>query len=127
MAGRTFVPPPPFPAVYGPSASIALGLGLFGGFGAGLYALGVFAFGWPAQPFPALVQAHGQVQTLGLAGLLILSVGGLLLPAFWRARLERPGAISFGGGLVGLGLLTQLIGQPLGSSPVRPVLLVLAA
>ena len=127
MAQRLFVPAPPFPAAYGPAAAMALSLGLFGGFAIGLYALGGLAFGWPAGRYAALVQAHGQVQTLGLAGLLILSVGGLLLPAFWRARLQRPRVVRYGGGLVGLGLLCQLIGQPLETGPARQALLALAA
>ena len=45
MAQRVFVPAPPFPPAYGRAATIALGLGLFGGFVTGLYALGVPAFG----------------------------------------------------------------------------------
>jgi hypothetical protein len=127
VAQRTFVPAPPFPAVYGLSAALALGLGLFGGFAVGLYALGGLAFGWPAARYAALVQAHGQVQTLGLAGLLILGVGALLLPGFWRAKITRPRVISYGGGLVGVGLLAQLVGQPLDPSPARQALLALAA
>jgi hypothetical protein len=127
MAQRVFVPAPPFPAVYGPAAAMALGLGLVGGFAVGLYALGGPAFGWPAGRYLALVQAHGQVQTLGLAGLLILGVGALLLPGFWRAKVSRPPVISYGGGLIGLGLFAQLIGQPLDSGAVRQLLLALAA
>jgi hypothetical protein len=127
VAQRTFVPAPPLPAVYGLSAALALGLGLGGGFAVGLYALGGPAFGWPAARYLALVQAHGQVQTLGLAGLLILGVGALLLPAFWREKLGHPRAISYGGGLVGCGLIAQLIGQPLDPSIARSILLVLAA
>src|SRR5690349_7016987 len=119
---RLFVPAPPFPAVYGLSAALALGLGLFGGFAIGLYALGGLAFGWPAGRYAALVQAHGQVQVFGLAGLLILGVGALLLPGFWKARLARPQVISYGGALVGVGLLAQLLGQPLDPSPARQIL-----
>jgi hypothetical protein len=122
-----FVPGPPFPQAYGLTAAMALGLGLAGGFAAGLYALGALAFGWPAASYAPLVQAHGQVQTLGLAGLLIVGVGGILLPGFWRVKLTRPGAIPFGGGLVSLGLLAQLIGQPLAPGTARAGLLLLAA
>lgn len=124
---RLFVPAPPFPAAYGPSAALALGLGLFGGFVVGLYALGGLAFGWPNGRYAALVQAHGQVQTLGLAGLLILGVGGLLLPGFWRTKLPRPRVISYGGALAGVGLTCQVVGQPLDPGPARQVLLALAA
>jgi hypothetical protein len=124
---RFFVPAPPFPAVYGTSAALALGLGLFGGFAVGLYALGVVALGWPAGRYASLVQAHGQVQTLGLAGLLILGVGALLLPGFWKARLTHPQTVSYGGGLAGLGLISQLVGQPLDPGIVRQGLLALAA
>src|SRR5437764_1641087 len=127
VAQRVFVPAPPFPPAYGRTAAVALGLGVFGGFAVGLFALGGPAFGWPAGRYLALVQAHGQVQTLGLAGLLILAVGGLLLPGFWRARLARPGVISSGGTLVGLGLIAQLLGQPLDPGLVRTVLLGVAA
>jgi hypothetical protein len=127
VAQRTFVPAPPFPAVYGTAAAVALGLGLAGGFAVGLYALGGPAFGWPAERYLGLVQAHGQVQTLGLAGLLILGVGALLLPGFWRAKLARPHVISYGGGLVGVGLLAQLLGQPLDAGTFRTGLLVLGA
>ena len=122
-----FVKGPPFPAVYGPAAALALGLGLVGGFAVGLYALGGPAFGWPAGRYLALVQAHGQVQTLGLAGLLILGVGALLLPGFWRAKVARPHIISYGGGLVGAGLLAQLVGQPLDPGLARSLLLIVAA
>jgi hypothetical protein len=73
------------------------------------------------------VQAHGQIQTLGLVGLLILGVGGRLLPGFWRVRLSHPSVISRGAGLVGCGLIAQLIGQPLDPGVARMVLLVLAA
>lgn len=124
---RPFVPAPPFPAVYGTTAALALSLGLFGGFSVGLYALGVLAFGWPAGLYAPLVQAHGQVQVFGLAGLLILGVGGLLLPGFWRARLNRPQVVSYGGGLVGVGLIAQVVGQPLESGLLRQVLLAVAA
>jgi hypothetical protein len=93
----------------------------------GLSALGGGAWGGPPERYAALVQAHGQVQVFGLAGLLILGVGALLLPGFWKARLARPQVISYGGGLVGVGLLAQLVGQPLEPSPVRQILLALAA
>src|SRR4051794_38797566 len=126
-APRSFVPAPPFPAVYGPAAAMSLGLGVFGGFAVGLYALGAPDFGWPVGRYAALVQVHGQVQVLGFAGLLILGVGSLLLPAFWRARLANPGAVARGGGLVGLGLIAQLIGQPLNAGSVRWALLLMGA
>jgi hypothetical protein len=126
-AQRVFVPAPPFPPAYGRAATIALALGLFGGFLTGLYALGVPAFGWPAQAFGPLVQAHGQIQILGFAGLLILGVGGLLLPGFWRAKLAHPKALATGGWLVGIGLLAQLLGQPWPAGPLRSVLLAVAA
>jgi hypothetical protein len=127
MAQWRLGPAPPVPPSYGGTAAVALGLGLFGGFGIGLYALGGLAFGWPASGFAPLTQAHGQVQVLGLAGLLIFGVGSLLLPAFWRAKLDRPAAVPVGGGLVGVGLLAQLVGQPLAQGDVRVVLLALAA
>jgi hypothetical protein len=117
-AQRVFVPPPPFPPAYGGAAAIALGLGLFGGFLTGLYALGAPAFGWPATAYLALVQAHGQIQILGFAGLLIVGVGGLLLPGFWRAKLANPGALSAAG---------WLVGQPWEAGPLRTGLLALAA
>lgn len=126
-APRLFVPAPPFPPAYGRAASIALGLGLFGGFLTGLYALGAPAFGWPGQAYASLVQAHGQIQTLGFAGLLIVGVGGLILPGFWRAKLANPAALSVAGWLVGVGLLAQLVGQPLSPSMIRTLLLVVAA
>lgn len=127
MAQRMFVPAPPLPPAYGRAATIALGLGLFGGFVTGLYALGVPAFGWPAGMYGPLVQAHGQIQMLGFAGLLIVGVGGLLLPGFWRAKLANPGALSTAGWLVGIGLLAQLLGQPWDMGIVRALLLVVAA
>jgi hypothetical protein len=125
--GQLFVPGPPFPKAYGLTAAVALGLGLGAGFVAGLYALGALAWGWPGASYAPLVQAHGQVQTLGLAGLLILGVGGILLPGFWRVRLTRPGAIPLGGTVAGLGLLAQVIGQPLSPGMGRTMLLLAAA
>src|SRR4051812_24394867 len=123
----SFVPGPPFPKPYGLTAAMALGLGLAGGFAAGLYALSALAFGWPAASYAPLVQAHGQIQTLGLSGLLIVGVGGILLPGFWRGKLTHPGAVPLGGGLVSVGLLAQLVGQPLVAGPARVALLVVAA
>jgi hypothetical protein len=58
-AQRLFVPAPPFPGAYGPTAAMALGLGTFAGFAVGLYALGGLAFGWPAGRYASLIQAHG--------------------------------------------------------------------
>ncbi|MFN8632666.1 MAG: hypothetical protein U0893_02340 [Chloroflexota bacterium] len=124
---RTFVPAPPLPPAYGPAAMVALALGVFGGFAVGLYALGGPAFGWPAQRYAALTQAHGQIQTLGLIGLLVMGVGGLLLPGFWKTKLDRPRALSAGAGLVGTGLAAQLVGQPLDPGPIRELLLVVGA
>ena len=118
---------PPVPTAYGGTTAVALGLGTIGGFGIGLYALGALAFGWPAAAYAPLTQAHGQVQVLGLAGLTIVGVGSLLLPAFWREKLGRPSAVPVGGAIVGLGLLAQLVGQPLAAGAARTVLLMLAA
>src|SRR5438093_266253 len=118
-ADGLFVPAPPVPPAYGLTAAVALGVGLFGGFAAGLYALGVVAFGWPGQAFVPLVRAHGQAQVLGLAGLLIFAVGGLLLPGFWKVKLARPGRVPRGALLVGLGLACELVGRPLSGGPAR--------
>src|SRR5579884_3876262 len=125
--GGLFTPAPPLPRGYGRTAAVALGIGLFGGFVAGLYALGMLAFGWPAGRFAAVVQAHGQAQTLGLAGLLILGVGAILLPGFWSAKLAHPERIPRAALLVGVGLAAQLIGQPLEPGLLRALLLALAA
>ncbi len=122
-----FGPSPPVPRAYGLTAAIALTVGLFGGFLAGLYVLGVYAFGWPAERVLPLVQAHGQAQVLGFSGLLIVGVAGILLPGFWSVRLAHPGRIPAGGLLVGLGLAAQLIGQPFLDGAPRLTVLMLAA
>ena len=91
----------------------SLALALVAGFSIGLYLVLGFAFGLPLTPgTPALMQAHGQVQSLGFIALFILAVGVQLFPRFHANRLDRPGQVSLGGLLLALGVALRVIAQP---------------
>ena len=104
--------------------SLALALGV--GFSIGLYLLLGFAFGLPLAPStPALMQVHGQVQSLGFVALFIMAVAVQLFPRFHASRLDRPAQVSLGGLLVALGIVLRVVGQPLlPPSTLRPALLI---
>jgi hypothetical protein len=91
------------------------------GFSLGLYLIIGFAFGLPlAASTPALMQVHGQVQTLGFLFLFIVAVGVQLFPRFLGSPLKRPALVSTGGLLVASGIVLRVLGQPLPSAePLR--------
>jgi hypothetical protein len=105
---------------------ISLALALGAGFSIGLYLILGFSFGLPVAPAtPALMQLHGQVQSLGFVAPFIMAVGVQLFPRFHASRLERPAQVSIGGLLLALGLILRLLGQPLlPSETLRPAILV---
>jgi hypothetical protein len=106
--------------------SVALAVAL--GFSTGLYLVLGFAFDLPLVPStPALMQVHGQAQSLGFVGLFIIAVGAQLFPRFHAGRLDRPVQVSLGGLLLALGVLLRFISQPLMPTVgVRPLLLVMS-
>lgn len=104
--------------------SLALALGA--GFSIGLYLILGFAFGLPLAPStPALMQVHGQVQSLGFVALFIMAVGVQLFPRFHASRLDRPSQVSLGGLLLALGIVLRVTGQPLPpTAALRPAILI---
>jgi hypothetical protein len=104
----------------------SLALALAGGFSIGLYLILGFAFGLPLAPStPALMQVHGQVQSLGFVALFIMAVGVQLFPRFHSSLLDRPAQVSVGGLLLALGIALRLVGQPLiPPSAPRPAMLI---
>lgn len=93
----------------------SLALALAGGFGLGLYLmLGLAGLGIPLSAgTPALMQVHGQVQTVGFVTLFIMAVGVQLFPRFHATRLDRPAWVSLGGLGVAVGVTVRLLSQPL--------------
>ena len=100
-------------------------LGTVGGFSTGLLLLLPVAFRVPIElPWLPLAQVHGQVQTLGFAGLFILAVGTVIFPRFlgtphWDARRAE-----LGGLLLAAGVVLRAVSQPLDPSPLRSATLV---
>ncbi|MCX6023962.1 MAG: hypothetical protein NTZ05_19970 [Chloroflexi bacterium] len=107
---------------------VSLVLALLGGFGLGACMVLAFA-GWlPVTPnIPALMQVHGQVQTVGFLVLFILAIAVQLFPRFHNTRLRHPRLIAAGGLLAGAGVTLRAVGQPLDLSGARTVLLALSA
>ncbi len=106
----------------------SLALALTAGFGLGLYMLLAFAFHLPLpMSTPALMQVHGQVQTLGFVALFIMGAGAMLFPSFHAAPLDRPRLVSAGGLIVAVGLVLRVIAQPADPALWRSVILVGAA
>jgi hypothetical protein len=106
---------------------ISLVLALLGGFGLGLVLLLSFVLrmGLPLG-VGALIQAHGQVQTLGFVTLFIMAVATRLLPRFHGADLEHGSLVSLGGLLLATGVVLRAVGQPLPPTSGRSVVLVLS-
>jgi hypothetical protein len=102
-------------------------LALAAGFSIGLYLIIGFGFGLPLSPStPALMQVHGQVQSLGFVALFIMAVGVQLFPRFHSSRLDRPAQVSLGGLLLAFGIVLRVVGQPLLLQPTRDGLLRIA-
>lgn len=92
---------------------VSLALALFAGFGLGLYLLLGFAFHVPLPAStPALMQAHGQAQTMGFVALFVMAVAAQLIPSFHGAPLDRPMLVAFGGLALAAGVVLRVIAQP---------------
>ena len=106
-------------------ARASIVLGTVAGFGVGLLLLLPVAFRVPLElPWLPLAQVHGQVQTLGFAGLFILAVATVIFPRFlgtpdWDARGAELGGLLLAGGVV-----LRAISQPLEASPLRSATLI---
>lgn len=74
-----------------PFVRAAIGVALLGGFGLGAALFGAIAYCVPLGPWwVAAAQAHGHLQLVGWAGLLVLGVGFHFLPRLRGAPLARP-------------------------------------
>src|SRR5919204_6063093 len=108
-------------------ARLSLALGSVAGFGLGLLLLLPVAFRLPlALPWLPLAQVHGQVQTLGFAGLFIFAVGTVIFPRFLAAPDWDARQAELGGLLLAAGVVLRAISQPLDPSAVRSVGLLLS-
>jgi hypothetical protein len=105
---------------------VSLALALVGGFGLGLVLLFSFVLRMPLPlSVGALIQAHGQVQTLGFVTLFIVAVATRLVPRFHGADLQHGSLVSLGGLLLACGIVLRAVGQPLPASALRSGMLVL--
>lgn len=103
-------------------------LGATAGFTLGLTLLWAVALGRAADlSWPALVQAHGQVQVIGFVGLFVLGTAAQLLPGFLSRPLTHPQSIIWGGYLIGSALLVRAVAQPLDPGLARAIGLWLSA
>src|SRR6185295_3033438 len=101
-------------------ARISLVLDSVAGFGLDLVLLLPVAFRLPVElRWLPLVQVHGQVQTLGFAGLFIFAVGTILFPRFLGVPSWNAGRAARGGLLLAAGVTLRALSQPLEPSPFR--------
>jgi hypothetical protein len=108
--------------------ALALTMAVLPGFGTGLLLVLVAGAGLPVSvAWPQLAQSHGQVQTFGFVLLFIVAVGLQLFPRFLGAPLIHPWRAGWGASLVAISLLAREVAQPLPQTPVRQLLLVVAA
>ena len=108
-------------------ARTSLLLGTVAGFGVGLVLLLPVAFQLPIDvPWLPLAQVHGQVQTLGFAGLFIFAVGTVIFPRFLGALRWDVRRAELGGLLLALGVTLRALSQPLDPSGLRATLLLLS-
>ncbi len=113
---------------YGLVLRLSLALSLVAGFGLGLYLLLGLALRFPLPPStPALLQAHGQAQALGLMLLFVLAVGVHLFPRFHARPLDRPIQVSVGALLLTSGVTLRAVAQPFEPSVARGVAVVVGA
>lgn len=119
-----------------PFVRAAIGVALLGGFGLGAALFGAIAYRVPLGPWwVAAAQAHGHLQLVGWAGLLVLGVGFHFLPRLRGAPLARPLCARAVLWLLLTGLAMRGLAQPMlaavGTAPVsgalRAVLLAAAA
>ena len=108
-------------------ARASLVLGTLAGFSLGLLLLLLVAFRLPLDlPWLPLAQVHGQVQTLGFAGLFIFAVGTVIFPRFLAAPDWDARQAELGGLLLAAGVALRAATQPLDSSAARSVGLLLS-
>jgi uncharacterized protein involved in response to NO len=106
-------------------AGASLSLGTLGGFGLGLLLMLSVAFGLPSDlPWLSLVQVHGQVQTLGFAGVFIFAVGTILFPRFLSAPRWDARQAELGGLLLAAGVVLRALAQPVEPSTARSLMLI---
>jgi hypothetical protein len=108
------------------ASSLALALG--GGFAlaVALPAAQVMELDW-GDAWPALVQAHGQLQLLGFAGLFVMGMAFRLMPRFSGRALAYGAAVVPLLVAVTFSIVVRALAQPWGSGPLRGALLLLSA
>ncbi len=100
--------------LWSPFVRAAIGVALTGGFGLGAALFGALALRAPLGPWwSAAAQAHGQLQLVGWAGLMVLGVGFHFLPRLRGAPLARPARARAVLWLLLTGLVSRGLAQPL--------------
>ncbi|HZQ36113.1 MAG TPA: hypothetical protein VFD32_09285 [Dehalococcoidia bacterium] len=110
-----------------PSVAVLLAAGLAIGVGLLLALALTTAAGLSADWGPrwrALAQVHGQVMTVGWAGLFVLGMASRLLPRFSGARLRFPALLGVAAGCLAGGLILRALVQPFAALPGSRALLV---
>ncbi|MDE3096189.1 MAG: NnrS family protein [Chloroflexota bacterium] len=129
--GPAAAPPPPrahYDAPYRLFLGTSLALALFGGFllAVLLPLAQALNWGWGAR-WQALVQAHGQLQLLGFAGLFIAGMALRLMPRFSGRDLAFPYLVPALIPLIGGSVVLRALAQPWGSGALRDAGLALSA
>jgi hypothetical protein len=106
----------------------SLGLGVVLGFALGLHtAVSRLIGGGDPERSLVLLQAHGQVQLLGFAGLYVMGMGLRLLPRFAGARLAHTSLLAPIVALVVSGLVLRAVALPFLSGDAYDALFLLTA
>lgn len=96
-----------------PFIALALGFAIAGGFVLAIVLPVRLALGEGGPRWPAYVQVHGHIQTIGFVGLIIVGVGHRLAAAFsGRPDVRYPQLIPLTLVLIAGGVLLRAIGQP---------------
>jgi hypothetical protein len=103
------------------AAGLAIGVGLLLALALTL-AAGLSA-GWGLR-WRALAQVHGQVMTVGWAGLFVIGMAARLLPRFSGSRLRFPALLSAAAAGIAAGLIMRALVQPFAALPGARALLI---
>lgn len=103
------------------AAGMAIGVGLL--LALALTVAAGLSADWGAR-WRALAQVHGQVMTLGWAGLFVVGMTSRLLPRFSGSRLRFPRLLNVAAAAIAAGLILRALVQPFGSLPGGRTLLV---
>ncbi len=111
-----------FDAPYRRFLLASLALAIFGGFTLAVLLPVAQARAWPwGTRWPALVQAHGQLQLIGFAGLFVMGMALRLMPRFSGRDLSHPLLVRALIPLVGGAVVLRALTQPFAAGALRDV------